>query len=99
MRHKKRKFSLKSERSDGQSMLPGLLIDLNAGGISKVMGEDEATGLADKAFSLACPCGVRLNHELLRMSKFRDDLVALKIEDVPMPGTLLNWDSSFDPIK
>lgn len=66
---------------------------------SKVMGEDEATGLADKAFSLACPCGVRLNHELLRMSKFRDDLVALKIEDVPMPGTLLNWDGSFDPIK
>lgn len=53
-------------------------------------GELEATGFADKSFSFLSPCGTMINHELLRMQKFRKDMEALRFDDVPMPGTLLD---------
>lgn len=53
-------------------------------------GEIEATGIADKSFSFSCPCGTVINHELLKTQKFRKDMEALRFDDIPMPGTLLD---------
>ncbi len=53
-------------------------------------GEIEATGIADKNFSFSCPCGTVINHELLKTQKFRKDMEALRFDDIPMPGTLLD---------
>lgn len=53
-------------------------------------GEINASGFADKAFCLVSPCGTWIDHELLRLHKFRKDMQALRFHDVPMPGTLLD---------
>lgn len=53
-------------------------------------GEHEATGFADKNFSFTSPCGTWIDHEFLKMQKFRKDMEALRFNDVPMPGTLLD---------
>lgn len=53
-------------------------------------GESLASGLADKHFYFHCPCGTLIDHELLKTQKFRNDMVALRVSDVPMPGTLLD---------
>ncbi|KAL6714165.1 hypothetical protein ACLMJK_008659 [Lecanora helva] len=58
-------------------------------GKSKLKGEVAAFGLADKYFSFQCPCGTVLDHELLKVQKFRRDMQALCEDDIPMPGTLL----------
>ena len=64
-------------------------------GSGEFAGETNATGYADKNFSYSAPCGVVLDHDILRIRKFRHDLEALRFKDVPMPGTLLNLDGLF----
>lgn len=45
-------------------------------------------GLADQNFATTCPkCSSTINHERLRLSKFRKDLTALLEHNLPMPGT------------
>ncbi len=61
---------------------------------SKLIGETEAAGYADKTFGVAVDCGIFFDHELFKTQKFRRDLVALQSKDVPMPGTILNIDGS-----
>lgn len=53
-------------------------------------GESQARGLADRNFGFLSPCDTVISHESLRTQKFRNDIEALRINDVPMPGTLLN---------
>lgn len=63
------------------------------GGFPEVLGH----GLADKQFELSCQfCGVIINHGVLRTQKFRRDLEQLLLNDVPMPGTILNVDGKED---
>ena len=47
-------------------------------------------GFADMDFEQRCNCGVILDHDLLRILKFRKDMEALRFRDMPMPGTLLD---------
>lgn len=53
-------------------------------------GETEAKGFADKGFAYQSPCGTTIDHELLKTTKFRKDMEALRFHDIPMPGTLLD---------
>lgn len=53
--------------------------------------EDLGNGFADKHFELHCDgCKVTVDHGVLRTQKFRKDLQALLLKDVPMPGTILS---------
>ncbi|PLB45609.1 hypothetical protein P170DRAFT_512269 [Aspergillus steynii IBT 23096] len=48
-------------------------------------------GFADKGFKTTCPkCTLTIDHEKLRIEKFREDVNNLATEDLPMPGTLFN---------
>ena len=50
-----------------------------------------ACGLADKKFRVQCPnCGQVIDHEILKLKKFGDDVSALENDKVPMPGTILS---------
>ena len=52
---------------------------------------ESGSGYADKDFRHPCSsCSLVLNHEMLRSQKFRHDTMALLMNDIPMPGTLLN---------
>ncbi|GFF86582.1 hypothetical protein IFM60648_07757 [Aspergillus lentulus] len=52
---------------------------------------DKFDGYADKNFNVKClKCGSTIDHELLRVRKFRRDVVDWLREKVPMPGTLYN---------
>ena len=48
------------------------------------------TGYAAKEFSERCPqCAWVMSHDLLRVQKFRNDLQLLRVDDIPMPGTIV----------
>ncbi|KAK9595731.1 hypothetical protein V6Z92_002226 [Aspergillus fumigatus] len=52
---------------------------------------DKFNGYADKNFHVKCPkCGSTVDHELLRVRKFRRDVANWLKEKMPMPGTLYN---------
>lgn len=60
---------------------------------SKTSGEIilYGVGYADRDFSTVClPCGLVINHDLLRVEKFRRDVQLLLKDDRPMPGTILS---------
>jgi hypothetical protein len=49
------------------------------------------TGFADKEFWLVCTrCFESINHDRLRVAKFRNDVEDLLQNDFPMPGTILS---------
>ncbi|RLM01276.1 hypothetical protein CFD26_104085 [Aspergillus turcosus] len=55
------------------------------------MAFDKFDGYADKGFNVTCwKCGSTIDHERLRVRKFRSDVVDWLKEQVPMPGTLCN---------
>ena len=56
----------------------------------KLTGEFDANGYADKNFNIQASCGLEFDHELLKTQKFRSDMLALRSEDVPLPGTILD---------
>ena len=56
----------------------------------KLNGEIMPGGFADKTFEADCSCGLKLDHELFKTQKFRKDMEALRFNDVPMPGTILD---------
>ncbi|KAF1817515.1 hypothetical protein P152DRAFT_427420 [Eremomyces bilateralis CBS 781.70] len=48
-------------------------------------------GYADQLFGTACyNCNTAINHDLLRVTKFRRDVQNLVMYDIPMPGTILD---------
>ncbi len=48
-------------------------------------------GFCDQVFSVVCgKCGLRVNHETLRVHKFHTDVENLVNEDFPLPGTVLS---------
>ncbi|PYI01980.1 hypothetical protein BO78DRAFT_472964 [Aspergillus sclerotiicarbonarius CBS 121057] len=48
-------------------------------------------GFADKDFRTTCPrCRFSIDHESLKIAKFRQDIEALLAADLPMPGTYYN---------
>ncbi|KAF9885218.1 hypothetical protein FE257_000578 [Aspergillus nanangensis] len=52
---------------------------------------DEFCGFADHRFSARCPsCRFQIDHERLKVDKFRKDIEALLHRHLPMPGTLYN---------
>jgi hypothetical protein len=52
---------------------------------------DKFDGYADKDFNVKCSkCSSTIDHELLRVRKFRRDVLDWLEEKVPMPGTLYN---------
>lgn len=54
-------------------------------------GFEKCHGFSDKAFSFPCPsCDITIDHEKLKIKKFRNDLHALLQERRPMPGTYYN---------
>jgi hypothetical protein len=56
------------------------------------------SGFADKDFQLACSsCRIVINHEVLRVCKFRGDVELLLRNDTPMPGTILSLDGRNKP--
>lgn len=60
-----------------------------------ISGGELGDGFADKNFRLRCPsCQMILDHDALRVCKFRNDMNQLLLKDVPMPGTLLNIDGT-----
>lgn len=55
-------------------------------------GEDSATGYADHNFWVLCAsCKTTSNHEVLRAQKFRRDMMALCKDNLPMQGTILDY--------
>ena len=58
-------------------------------------GESIATGFSDKDFEAVCECGIVVDHEMLKLQKFRKDIQALRDLDVPMPGTLFGRDGLY----
>lgn len=58
-------------------------------GAPESYGESVAAGFSDKNFETLCQCGLKIDHELLKVQKFRKDIEALRNLDVPMPGTLM----------
>ena len=65
---------------------------------AEVPGELSPTGFSDKNFEVQCQCGVLINHETNKIQKFRKDIQALRNQDVPMPGTILNLDGLYPPL-
>ena len=65
------------------------------GGIGPLNGEAKASGFADQNFTVTASCGITLDHDLLRTQKFRKDIEALRLDDVPLPGTILTLDGSY----
>ncbi|GIC84643.1 uncharacterized protein Aud_000461 [Aspergillus udagawae] len=64
------------------------------------MAFDEFDGYADKNFNVKCSkCGLTIDHELLRVQKFRTDVVDWLKEKIPMPGTLYNLHGVPESIK
>lgn len=54
-------------------------------------GGESGSGFADKSFSLPCShCGITIDHEKLRVRKFRNNMQELLLKDTPMPGTILS---------
>ncbi|KAG8525652.1 uncharacterized protein KY384_000412 [Bacidia gigantensis] len=52
-------------------------------------------GVADKNFRHTCvQCYLIMDNDTLRLRKLRDDIVALKSSNVPLPGTILNRDGT-----
>ncbi|KAK9371419.1 hypothetical protein V1509DRAFT_614627 [Lipomyces kononenkoae] len=52
---------------------------------------EQGRGYADRSFTATCEqCNFVTNHEILKLQKFRRDLLALLKDDVPMPGTILS---------
>ncbi|KAI9797704.1 MAG: hypothetical protein M1833_005365 [Piccolia ochrophora] len=52
----------------------------------------DGAGFADRNFSAICEhCKVTLNHEKLRVAKFKEDVELLRDEDIVMPGTCLSF--------
>jgi hypothetical protein len=49
-------------------------------------------GYLDESFEALCNCGYVIDHNTLRVEKFRRDLLLLMKNDVPMPGTYLTID-------
>ncbi|KAL4890841.1 hypothetical protein BDV59DRAFT_194767 [Aspergillus ambiguus] len=48
-------------------------------------------GFADKSFAATCPtCDYNINHDKLKVDKFRRDVNALVVSKLPMPGTFYN---------
>lgn len=48
-------------------------------------------GFADRQFEFQCDsCKVKIDHDVLRSQKFRNDLQKLLLKDIPMPGTILS---------
>lgn len=62
------------------------------GSNSVLKGELTGNGFADKGFHFRGPCGIVIDHELLKTQKFRRDIEALRFNEIPMPKTLLNHD-------
>lgn len=60
------------------------------GSATILAGEGSAIGFADKNFCFKGPCSVVMNHELLKIEKFRHDIEALRRMDISLPGTILN---------
>ena len=58
-------------------------------------GTSTATGFSDKNFEAVCKCGIVIDHETLRVQKFREDIQALRNLGVPMPGTLFSHTGSY----
>lgn len=69
-------------------------IKTNFVGALESYGESVAAGFSDKKFEALCQCGLVIDHELLRLQKFRRDIQALRNLDVPMPGTLMALNGS-----
>jgi hypothetical protein len=63
---------------------------LKCGSGNKLDGEDIEGGFADDKFKFETPCAFTINHNLLKTSKFRKDMIALRYCDFPMPGTILS---------
>ena len=61
----------------------------------EVRGESIPTGFSDNLFAAICECRIVINHERLRVQKFRKDIQALRNLDVPMPGTLFGSTGSY----
>ena len=70
----------------------------HSGNMGKFAGEANAAGFADKRFHFWAPCGVEIDHELLKIKKFRHDIEALRWKDVPMPGTILNLEGMWSQL-
>ena len=63
------------------------------GGIGESLQEafKESTGYADRSFLATCTrCQGEIDHDRLRVAKFRKDLLALTQDNRPMPGTIFN---------
>lgn len=60
---------------------------------SRYRDRGSGRGFADKKFCVPCiDCEIIINHETLRVSKFRRNVQELLLEGVPMPGTILGVD-------
>lgn len=61
-------------------------------------GCENGKGFADKLFVLSCPhCRLAIDHEKLRVNKFRRNMQDLLLNDTPMPGTILSIDGESNP--
>ncbi|MCJ1445055.1 MAG: hypothetical protein MMC23_005560 [Stictis urceolatum] len=60
---------------------------------------ETGVGFADAGFEARCTCGLTIHHDLLRTQRFRKDLQALLVHQVPMPGTLLSLNGLTPPVN
>ncbi|KAJ5389971.1 uncharacterized protein N7496_001039 [Penicillium cataractarum] len=63
------------------------------GGIGESAKEafKDSTGFADRSFATTCKhCRCLINHDRLRVAKFRSDLIELLNDKLPMPGSIYN---------
>lgn len=62
---------------------------------SNINPGESGSGYADSKFQTHCPnteCLFHIDHQVLRLQKFRKDMQLLMMNDVPMPGTILTVD-------
>ncbi len=53
---------------------------------------ESGRGFSEKYFIRTCAgCRLRINHDLLRVKKFKDDVRLLQVADFPLPGTVLSF--------
>ena len=58
---------------------------------SELEAEHSGRGLADKHFRVQCPsCGQIVDHDMMKLQKFGEDISILERKKVPMPGTILS---------
>ncbi|KAH8680044.1 hypothetical protein BGZ60DRAFT_428328 [Tricladium varicosporioides] len=83
--------SIPCPRCSQQLEIPWTTVGMSEKPSPKELEELSGTGYGDRDFAFMChKCGEEVNHDLIRVAKFRKDTENLIMKDWPLKGTIIN---------